>query len=105
MRVVKVLVMVLLVVSAAMPLWADAPGSVPSKSLYDRMGGAKVLKAVIDEFYDQVQRDSEMRYLFIGQDLGHVKKQTLNYVGQAIGGPQVYEGRDVHASHKRMHIT
>lgn len=85
--------------------WLPAHAAAPKASLYERIGGEKALRAVIDDFYGRLQLDSEMKERFVGVDMTALKNQVFDFVGHAIGGPQRYHGKDMREAHAGMKIS
>jgi hemoglobin len=75
-----------------------------AKSLYDRLGGEKAIKAVVDEFVANVVADKRINKFFAKADGAKLKEQLVNQIGQATGGPQKYTGKDMKTAHKGMGI-
>jgi truncated hemoglobin YjbI len=103
---------------AASPAAAGTPAGAPAKdkksmgkkSLYDRLGGKKALVAVVDDFVGNVAGDARINGLFAqaAADPKRMKKFKKNLVDQlceATGGPCKYKGLDMVTSHKGMNIT
>jgi truncated hemoglobin YjbI len=81
-----------------------------AKSLYVRLGGKKAIKAVVEEFVNNVAGDSRINSLFARTvaDPKRTKKLKENLVDQiceATGGPCKYKGLDMVTAHKGMNIT
>ena len=74
------------------------------KSLYERLGGAAAIKAVVDEFVANVGADERINKYFANADLERLKGHLVNQIGQASGGPEVYTGRDMKTAHAGMGI-
>ncbi len=84
---------------------AAPPVAPVQRTLYDRMGGDNVLKAVVNDFFDRLVSDPQLADRFTGTNVSAIKEEVVKFIGQAIGGPQVYSGRDMRSVHWRMHIT
>lgn len=69
------------------------------ESIYDRIGGAPAIASVVDRLYDRLLTDPEMHPFFDLVDLGFLKRQQRQFLGQALGGPEIYTGalRPAHA--------
>lgn len=84
--------------------------SADSKSLYARLGGKKAIKAVVDEFVNNVAADSRINSFFAetAKDPKRVDKFKANLVDQicqASGGPCKYKGKDMKTAHKGMGVS
>jgi hemoglobin len=75
------------------------------KSLYDRLGGKKAIKAVVDEFVSNVGADTKINHFFAHTDLKHLKMMLVDQICAATGGPCKYKGKDMKSAHKGMGIT
>ena len=75
------------------------------KSLYDRLGGLPAIQAVIDDFVANVAADGRINKQFAQTDIPKLKKNLVDQVCQATGGPCKYTGLDMKTAHKGMKIT
>ena len=69
-------------------------------SLYDDLGGAKALDAVVDSFYQKVLSDKRVNGFFTGTDMARQAKKQKAFLAFAFGGPNKYTGKrmmDAHA--------
>jgi len=73
--------------------------------LFDRLGGEPTIRAVVDAFYDSVLQDDELRPFFDATNLDWLKRSQVKFFTQALGGPQVYEGRPMRPAHGHLEIT
>ena len=74
-------------------------------SLYDRIGGATVVAAVIDEFYERVLDDPFLAPCFEGVDMARLRGHQRTFIAAAIGGPEQYSGSQLGEAHARLEIT
>lgn len=83
-------------------------------SAYDRIGGAPAVHAVVEQFYDHVLADPQLRRFFLGDDDGrHVERVDMArqkghfklLVAVLLGAPVRYEGRDLATAHQGLGIT
>ncbi|TDB92929.1 group 1 truncated hemoglobin [Actinomadura sp. 7K534] len=68
-------------------------------SIYDSIGGEEALTAVVDDLYGRILADDLLNTYFVGLNVNKVKGRQVEFFGQALGGPMVYQGRamkDVH---------
>ncbi len=83
-----------------------APDGKPSnKPLYDRLGGAKAVQAVVDDFIGNVAADSRINLRFFNVDLAKLNKLLVEFVCMATGGPCKYTGQDMETSHAGMELV
>jgi hemoglobin len=78
------------------------------QSLYVRLGGARGIKAIVDDIVDLHLANPliKARFAVISPDkLPALKKTTCDFFGAGSGGPEVYAGRDLVTAHKGMNIN
>ena len=75
------------------------------KSLYDRLGGKGAITAVVDEFVGNVAGDKRINGYFAKTDIPRLKRNLVDQICSATGGPCVYTGRDMKTTHKGMGIA
>jgi len=81
------------------------------KSLYDRLGGAYAIAAVVDAFIEKLLvNDTLNANPAISEARARVPKAGLKFqvtalVCQVTGGPQMYTGRSMKDAHRHLHIT
>ena len=80
------------------------------KSLYDRLGGKKAIKAVVADFVNNVAGDSRINKFFADtakdpKRLARFKDNLVDQICQASGGPCKYKGKDMVTAHKGMNIS
>lgn len=75
------------------------------KSLYDRLGGKPAITAVVDDFVGNVAGDKRINGFFAKADIPRLKRNLVDQICQATGGPCTYTGRDMKTAHKGMGIT
>ena len=74
-------------------------------SLYGRIGGAAVVEALVDEFYERVLDDLSLAPCFVGIDMARLRAHQRTYIAAAIGGPDQYTGSALGAAHARLEIS
>jgi hemoglobin len=80
------------------------------KTLYERLGGKKSITAVVDDFVGRVAADSRINSFFKDtaadpRRLAKFKKNLVDQICQASGGPCKYMGKDMKTAHAGMGIT
>jgi hemoglobin len=84
-------------------------GQIPSPpSLYERLGGADGIKAIVDDVVSLHLANPliKMRFEGIGPErLPALKKNTCDFFGAGSGGPETYAGKDLISAHKGMNIS
>ena len=74
-------------------------------SIYDQIGGGPAVAAAVDDLYARILGDPELAPYFTGIDMARQKRHLRAFVAAALGGPQLYAGRDMRAAHGRLRIT
>jgi hemoglobin len=70
-------------------------------ALYDDIGGAAAIRAVLDAFYPRVLADATLSAFFLGVDIKRLKKTQEAFLAMALGGPNAYTGRTLQDAHVR----
>lgn len=96
-------------------LWALSANASPSqsqeKTLYDRLGGAYSIAAVVDDFIERLLVNDVLNANpAIKEARDRVPKAGLKFrvtalVSQVTGGPETYAGRSMKEAHAHLHIT
>jgi hemoglobin len=76
-----------------------------SPSYYDQIGGAPVVRDVVERFYALVLADADLQPYFAGVDLPQLKRHMVMLLCSVLDGPEPYEGRDLAEAHEGMGIT
>jgi hemoglobin len=93
---------------------AGADDTLVAGSLYERLGGEAGIAAVVDTLVALAAADSALNFTRQGtanewqatpENVALFKTRMVQFIGQATGGPQVYEGRDMGTAHEGMEIT
>jgi hemoglobin len=90
---------------------ASAADPLPSKSLYDRLGGAYPIAVVVDDFIERLLVNETLNANpAINEARKRVPSAGLKFhvttlVCQATGGPCKYTGRDMKTSHAHLNIS
>ena len=84
------------------PAPAPTPGN---KSLYERLGGTPAITAVVEEFVARTTTDPRIKDRFFNTDATNLKKQLVDFVCMATGGPCKYTGRDMATAHGGMELV
>ena len=81
-------------------------GMMPAqKSLYDRLGGKDAIVAVVDDFVGNVAADNRINRYFAKTDIPRLKRNLVDQICAATGGPCTYTGRDMKTAHAGMGVT
>jgi hemoglobin len=85
-----------------------------TRSLYERLGGEPAVKAVVDDFVNRAAADPKVNFTRKGTDkewaatpdnVAKLKMHLTQFVAQAAGGPQKYQGKAMKPLHAGMKIT
>ena len=74
-------------------------------SIYDSIGGAPAVQAAVEDFYTRVLADPGLAPFFSDTDLARLKSHQRSFIAAAIGGSEIYSGRDMAAAHAGLNIT
>jgi len=73
--------------------------------LYEELGGAPAISAVVDEFYERVLADATLAPMFAGIEMPRLRQHQVRFFAFALGGPNAYRGRSMREAHAGMNIT
>jgi hemoglobin len=85
--------------------------SVSAGTLWDRLGGERVLRKVVDDFVTLAIHDPKVNYTRGGrfpldeQAVADAKRTAFEIISAAAGGPYSYTGRSVREIHAGMRIS
>ncbi|UUY03837.1 group 1 truncated hemoglobin [Svornostia abyssi] len=74
-------------------------------AIYDDIGGRDAVAAAVGIFYDKVVADDLLGPYFTGRDMARQQSHMRAFLAVALGGPDVYAGRDMRAAHAGLQIT
>jgi hemoglobin len=74
-------------------------------SIYESIGGAGAVQAAVDDFYARLLGDPQLAPFFAGVDLQRLKSHQRAFLAAALGGAQLYQGRDMAAAHAGLEIS
>jgi hemoglobin len=75
------------------------------RSLFDRLGGAGAVSAVIEDFVGRCAGDDRINGKFARTDIPRLKAKLIEQVTWASGGPATYTGRSMLETHTGMGVT
>ena len=81
-----------------------------SRSLYERLGGAAGISALVDDIVEAHMANPliKARFLPYREDtdtMTKVKRHTCDFFGAGSGGPEQYSGRTMRDTHRGMNIS
>jgi hemoglobin len=74
-------------------------------SIYDAIGGADAVRAAVGLLYQRILADPALVPYFQGVDMRRLNQHMRAFIAAALGGPDLYAGRDLGAVHARLAIT
>ena len=74
-------------------------------SLYDQLGQQAGIATAVDQFYVRVLGDPSLAPYFEGSDVDKVKEHQAALLSTVSGGPEIYTGRTMELSHRRLGVT
>jgi len=92
----------------------EPEGHYSPTSLYARIGGERVLRRLVDNYFDQALTDSKLNFTRVGTphawepnpgNVARLKDKYFSYLSSATGGPAKYEGKAISTAHESLQIT
>jgi hemoglobin len=74
-------------------------------NIYDEIGGAPAVGEAVEDFYDRVLDDPLLAPYFAGIDMARQKSHLRAFIATALGGPNIYAGRNMRTAHSGRNIT
>ena len=71
-------------------------------SLYEDLGGAAALDAVVDAFYKKVLADDRVNGFFDNTDMAQQARKQKAFLTFAFGGPNKYTGKNMKDGHAHL---
>ncbi|MCB9832648.1 MAG: group 1 truncated hemoglobin [Planctomycetes bacterium] len=71
-------------------------------TLYEKLGGAKALDAVVDAFYERVLADQRIARFFAGVDMRTQAAKQKAFLAMVTGGPARYTGKSMRDGHTHL---
>jgi hemoglobin len=93
-----------MIVAAVLAGCAGGP-MMAKKSLYERLGGAPAIQAVVDDFIGNVAADERINRRFANANIPRLKRMLVDQICEAAGGPCKYTGQSMRAAHAGMGIS
>ena len=76
-----------------------------SESLYERLGGSEGITRIASDLVDIHLSNPAIATRFENSDIEKAKNGAATFFISGTGGPDVYEGKDMLATHKGMNIS
>lgn len=74
-------------------------------TLYDKIGRASTVEAVVKEFFHRVLVDNDLKGFFADTDMDRLTQSQIAFITMALGGPNNYNGKPMKETHAGMGIT
>jgi hemoglobin len=74
-------------------------------SIYDEIGGSGAVSAAVEDFYGRLLADPQTALFFTDVDLTKLKSHQRSFIAAALGGAEIYAGRDMGAAHAGLNIS
>lgn len=76
-----------------------------SKSLYERLGGAQGLSAIVKDTLDNHLANPVVKTRFENHEYAKLHRLAVEFFGMGSGGPEQYTGRSMLDTHRGMNIS
>lgn len=76
-----------------------------SDTLFDELGGAGKVSAMVDTMYAAVMNDEELSPFFANTDMERLRRMQYEFLASALGGPSNYAGAELQKVHAGRGIT
>ncbi len=80
------------------------PASQPASSMFARLGGRDAIAAAVEQFYQRVLADPELKPFFTRTNMTWLKLRQSQFMVQALGGPAEYKGKAMKPAHAGLVI-
>jgi hemoglobin len=84
---------------------AEAEAVPRRPTVYDALGGQDAIAAAVDALYERLLADPVTAPYFDGIDMRRLAGHLRIFLVAALGGPAVYQGRDLGSAHASLGIT
>jgi hemoglobin len=74
-------------------------------TIYESIGGKPAVAATVDALYDRILGDPRLAHYFDRTDMSRQKAHMRAFVATALGGPDLYTGRDMTSAHRGLDVT
>jgi hemoglobin len=74
-------------------------------SIYDEIGGSAAVAVAVDDLYERILADPELAPYFTGVEMRRQKTHMRAFITAALGGPDIYRGRDMTAAHAHLRVS
>lgn len=74
-------------------------------TIYEQIGGAEALEAIVEDFYGRVLDDPELVGFFSGTNMDRLKGKQVEFFAAALGGSEPYSGPTMRQVHQGRGIS
>jgi truncated hemoglobin YjbI len=74
-------------------------------SVFEQIGGKPAVSAAVDGLYERLLADPVLAPYFAGTDMDRQKRHMRAFMAVALGGADLYAGRDMSSAHAGLDIT
>ena len=71
-------------------------------TLYEKLGGKKTVKLVVEKFYERVLKDDRINHFFDPVDMFKQKIHQIDFLTYAFEGSERYRGSTIREVHKKL---
>ena len=82
-----------------------APTEAPADTIYQAIGGRAAVTAAVDGLYGRLLADPELSSFFPGGVGAKHRAYVVTVLGEALGGPERYQGPDLAGAHRGLSIS
>lgn len=82
---------------------SDASDTPDERSVYDLVGGQPFFDALVDRFYDGVERDPVLQPMYPADDMDGARERLAGFLAQYWGGPPRYSDARGHPRLRMRH--
>jgi len=80
------------------------------KTLYERLGGANGIAAIVDDIVEAHMTNPTVKARFLPlkdnpKHFAEVRQHLINFLASGSGGPEKYTGKDMPSAHRGMNIS
>jgi hemoglobin len=75
-----------------------------TQTLFQELGGKETIALVVDNFYEKMLADEELKHFFDFTDMKKQKAHLTAFVSFAIGSQEAYKGKSMKDAHAHLQI-
>jgi len=78
--------------------------TLPTLTLYEKIGGQPVVVQIVDDFYKRVLADDTINHFFANTDMEKQRRHQTAFISHALGSPNQYTGRSMEKAHAGLDL-